>query len=287
MNSSLSSERERVLTNQVKFIPIDVCVEMLPAAPIALFENGDLDRQFGTANWMKKVFQSAPAGDGWSRSRMTHRHQVCIDDRFIHIEGYENLATYILNHFRLTSGIAFWKPQPFQWQIEGDGPLRIPDFAVELLPPASTKVIVQVKASKFLTAEVLAEFEKERILANRFGVEHVVWTDKQPLGIQARNLFFRLRRARHDPYSQPDLDALVSEVSSIGSCTALQLVERGHDPTLLPIAVQQGRLFIDLKGAFNEQTIVSSRPVTDAREFLLNHWSDPQAWWNSLPSGED
>lgn len=287
MNSSLSPEREKVLTNQIRFIPTGDCVEMLPAAPIALFENGDLDHQFGTENWINKVFESAPASEGWSRTRMTHRHQICIDDSFIHMEGYEDLATYILNHFKLTSAIACWKAQPFQWQVEEDGPLRTPDFAVKLPPPESIKIIVQVKASKFLTAETLAEFERERTLANRFGVEHVIWTDKKPLGIQARNLFFRLRRARHDPYSQPDLDALLSEVSSIGSCTALQLVERGHDPTLLPIAIQQGRLFMDLKGALNERTIISSRPITDAREFLLHQWSDPQAWWNNLPSGED
>jgi hypothetical protein len=256
MNSPQISEREKVLTNQIRFIATGANVEMLPVAPVSLFENGELDREFGTETWANKVYESAEGGEGWSRSRNTHRHQVCIDDTFIPIEGYEDLALYIFDHFRLTLAIARWKSQPFQWQIEEGGPLRTPDFLVELMPPESTKIIVQVKTSKFLTADIQADFEKERILANRFGVQHVVWTDKQPLGVKARNLFFRLRRARHDLYSQPDLDALVSEVTSIGNCTALRLVERGYDPTLFPIAIQQGRLFMDLKGDINGLALV-------------------------------
>lgn len=281
MESRIRKDLERVLTGQIPFLS-HAPNKMLPAAPVAFSEDG-LDRAFGTEAWADAVFGSAPAGEPWSRTRMTHRHQVLIDDEFKHIEGYENLAAYVLNHFANTGQIGRWKPQAFIWQMVKDGPMRVPDFLVELLVPPPKYLIIQVKAARFLTVAVQSEFEKERAIARDRGVEHVVWTDKRPLGQQARNLFFRLKKSREEQYSEDELLALISEVEKSGACTALQLVDKGHDPSLLPIAVQQGRLFVDLRRSIHEQSVISSHPITDPREFLLCNWADPTSWWNSLP----
>lgn len=285
MESCSSKDRERVLTGQIPFISLQP-IKVLPAAPVTFFEDR-LDPIFGTEAWANAVFGSAYAGEGWSRSRMTHRHQIFIDREYKHIEGYENLAAYALNYLAETGQIGRWKPQPFGWQLEEDGPLRVPDFLVELLAPPPRYLVIQVKAARFLTVAIQHEFEQERAAARPLGVEHVVWTDKRPLDQKARNLFFRIRKARLEQYSEDELVALVSEVQKPGSCTALQLVEKGHDPSLLPIAIQQGRLFLDLRGSIHEQTIISTHPVTDPREFLLCNWADPTSWWNSLPSAKN
>ncbi|SCK37569.1 hypothetical protein VAR608DRAFT_3465 [Variovorax sp. HW608] len=280
MESCAPKDRERVLTGQIPFISLQPTT-ILPAAPVAFFEDG-LDPAFGTEAWANAVFASASAGEGWSRSRMTHRHQILIDGEYKHIEGFENLAAYALNYLAKTGQIGRWKSQPFQWQLEKDGPLRVPDFLVELLVPPPRYLIIQVKAARFLTVAIQNEFERERAAARPLGVEHVVWTDKRPLDQKARNLFFRIRNSRQ--YPEGELVALVSEVEKSGSCTALQLAEKGHDPALLPIAIQQGRVFLDLRGSIHEQAIISTSPITDPREFLLCNWADPTSWWNSLPS---
>jgi hypothetical protein len=237
---------------------------------------------FGSPEWADQVFAAPPARVVAGRSRPTQRYAP----RFSGVPqwaegGNELLAMYLLGYAQNIGAVLRWKAQPFAWVI-GDGiPARIPDFLVELA--CRTLVIVQVKASRYLTHAVLAEFALEAKVANAAQVPHLIWTDKHPLHRDLRNLMYRLRGGRSSLHEPSDLAAIVKHVEAFGITTLAEIVEAGFDPALVPTAIQKGQLHVNLRYRLDEQSVVSTCPITDFREFLLGSGFDPQSWWNNLP----
>jgi hypothetical protein len=278
--AQLSSSSQLVIGG-FPFLPTIAPTEMRRRAPQCLFGEQGPEGALGSKEWGDAVFESAMVGGKWSRGRVTHRHQIHVDGQFIHPEGYEDLVVYVLEYLKRIGAITRWKPQPFEWQIEREGAFKVPDFLVEI-PPERLLLIIQAKSARFITVEMQAEFDKERQLGKSNGMEHVVWTDKRPLNQALRNLFLRLRGARHLMQFKEHIDAIVSAVEQAGQCTTLDLVAKGYDPGLFPAAINTGRVFVDIRRSFNEHSLISSKPLTDTRQFLLCAWDDPTGWWNSL-----
>ena len=190
------------------------------------------------------------------------------------------LAMYVLEYFKLRGVVLRWKWQPFTWVLP-DGSTSQPDFLAQLLD--RMLLIIQVKAEKYRTPAVQAQFDVERQDAAAAGVRHLVWTDKHPLTAGAKSVFFRIRGARNTRCQPEDRAALVDAVRKHGRITAGELAAAGYDPALIPVAVRSGDVFVSLKEPIDEHSVVSSTPLVDGRGFLLGSGFDAQSWWNSLP----
>lgn len=198
------------------------------------------------------------------------------------LEGNEPLAAYVLDYFKRIGVVRRWKEQPFVWLPDGAKAPRVPDFLVELA--IRRQLIVQCTSRKYLTAQVCADFEAERETAGRAGMLHVVWTEERPFTRGVRTLFMRIRGARSTPHNPAALQALNDFVLDAGHVSVAELCSAGHEPALILVAVDHGTVFVKLTEDVNENTIVSSSPITDGVGFLLGSGFDPQGWWNGLPN---
>lgn len=269
----------RVLEGQWPYLSFDE--PALEAAPRVSCDSNGLPKSFGTSEWADQVFGSGLVGGKLHRSRISHRHQMSIGNTYLPIEGYENLAAYILEFLRTQGIVSRWKAQPFSWLITPEGGWKTPDFLVELQEDLLL-VILQIKSKRFLTAEVDAEHRCESALAGPRGVRHAVWTDRKPLDTPARDLFFHLRKARNAAFREAELNSLVQEVQRLERVSALDLARLGHDPALIPLAVMKNAVHINFMRKLDADTLVCSAPVADGRELFLGGWNSSTDWWDSL-----
>lgn len=273
------AEGLRVLKDQWPYFSFDEPAQ--EDAPRVACDSNGLPKSFGTSEWADQVFRSGLVGGKLHRSRISHRHQMRIGDTYLPIEGYENLAAYILEFLTTQGIVSRWKAQPFSWLITPEGGWKTPDFLVELQEDLLL-VILQIKSKRFLTAEVDAEHRRESALAGPMGVRHAVWTDRKPLDTPARDLFFHLRKARNTAFREAELNSLVQEVQRLERVSALDLAYLGHDPALIPLAVMKNAVHINFMRKLDADTLVCSTPVVDGRELLLGGWNSSTNWWDSL-----
>lgn len=269
----------RVLQDQWSYFSFDE--PALDDPPRVACDSEGLPESFGTPEWADQVFGSGLVGGKFHRSRISHKHQMRIGDANLPVEGYENVAAYMLEFLRTQGIVSRWKAQPFSWLITPEGGWKTPDFLVELQEDLLL-VILQVKSRRFLTAEVDAEHRRESALAGARGIRHAVWTDKKPLDTSARDLFFHLRKARNTAFREAELNNLVEEVQRLERVSALDLANLGHDPALIPLAVMKNAVHINFMRKLDADTLVCSTPVVDGRELLLGGWNSSTNWWDSL-----
>lgn len=241
------------------------------------------EAQFGSQEWADGVFSIPPVRNVNGKSRGTALFASKHNRKPVYAEGgNENVATYMLEYLQIIGVVSRWKSQPFFWQRAESEKERVPDFLVELQD--RTRVVIQVKAERFLTPEVQRSFDDEREKCAGAGMLHIVWTDKAPLNGNARDLFLKIRMARATTVESERLVNLVEFVRKFGQVSFPDLIEANHAPYLVPVAIRRGELFVNLKEKLDERSIISTSPITDGRGFLLQSGFDAQSWWNSLPN---
>lgn len=233
--------------------------------------------EFGSDAWADDVFSSPPVRRVEGRRKWTQRSAPLYDGTRHYTEGLEILATYAFEYFLKLGVITNWKLQPYYWFGK-----RVPDALLRLAGDGKL-AIAQVKSAKYLTADVQAAFDQEAAEARGYGMSHLVWTDQKPLTSGMRDTLLQLRRARNVPVDPACYEAFLDFVRQEKEVTALQIAKAGHHPSMIPVAVRNIDLFIDITEKINERTIVSSHQKFDGRRLLLGFGFDAKAWWNSLP----
>jgi hypothetical protein len=238
--------------------------------------------KLGSDAWREHVFSTAPIAIRSEKARPSVRYAPTIDGESHRFEGANNqLAAYALTYCKRLGAVLRWKTMPFEWLLPSGVKPTVPKFLLELSVDRKL-VVIQTYSNKYLTAKVQAKFDEERSVSEKAGMAHVVWTDQKPLTPALRNLHFHIRRARKTEADAAAVETLVEFVQVTGRRTIDEIVEAGHDPSLVPIALYETRLFVPLDRKLQGETLVTSAPQDDARAFLLLSGSQPSSWWDSL-----
>ena len=236
----------------------------------------------GGAAWRQVVFGTPPVLDHNSRTRPTLRFAPRYGKDALMLVGQNQLlTTWVLDYLTRAGVVLRWKVYPFEWTMPEATKPSVPDFLVELAPDRRL-VVIQAHAQKFLTPKVQATFDAESAVSKIAGMDHLVWTDLTPLGPGLRDLFAHIRRASRADEDEESLARLVEAVTDAGMLTITQIVEADLPPSLVAVGVHKLRLFVLLDRKLDGSTIVTVKPQTDGRAFLMMSAFDPESWWNSL-----
>lgn len=201
-------------------------------------------------------------------------------------QGLEGSALWLLSYLYLLGVIDNIRTQAFRWIPPGAKDERIPDFFVRLTHPQDCG-IVQMKAQRYLTAEIADEFRQEAAFARSKGLFHLLWTDEYPLTRGLKTNIARIRRGQATPAPEDEYEAFVKFLRTHGRVSASEVARAGHAPALIDIAASRAQAFFNITEGLNGLTTISAEPLFDPRQFFLASGYDPEDVWNSLPSVGD
>lgn len=234
----------------------------------------------GSPEWVDWVFGTDPVrAAGNYNQRWAPRFEP---GKPTWLEGGEAVIAYLIDWHKRLGVVLRWKPQAFTWLPDRALAPRIPDFLVELAD--RRLLIVQGKSRKYMTQQVLDDFQAEADTALRADMLHRVWTEGDPITPAVRTNAMLLRGARNTPHEPQQLELLVTSFRDRSQATLSQLIGEGREPALVLLAVSRGALHFDYTKTIDETTRFASTPVIDGRSFLLERGFDAQGWWHSLPA---
>lgn len=238
--------------------------------------------QVGSDSWRTHVFSTPPIEPRNAKARPTVRNMAQIEGQTLVAEGINELFTmYILHHLKRVGTVLRWKRRPFEWSPGSSGAPRVPKFLVELAPDRKL-LVIQTRGERFMTTKAKASFREEEAAAEKAGMLHRVWTEARPLTAGVRSLQARIRGARNTPAEPAALSLLVAFVTEKRQATIAEIVQAGHDPSLVAVGIHAAQLHVPLDRALVAASVVTTAPQSDARSFLLLAGTERGSWWRSL-----
>lgn len=234
--------------------------------------------------WRRSIFESPPRRDIDRTSKTTTRIPVYLPalNRIAFGEGGNEATALMFFKFLQRFGfIKRFKEQPFAME-ELNGPAkRVPDLLVELAHDGSLHV-VQCKAKRYMTEEVLARFEQEREFLEPLGFQFHVWTDRDKLAHPTSEAVRMIDRGFCFPPDISVLREIEARAASVRTINPL-LREFGWDDVLA--AAAKGVFFINVLEKIHEDTAINRHFSAEHYRPLFENRPVPRNWWDSLAPG--
>lgn len=235
----------------------------------------------GSPDWVEWVFATPPVRDLAGRSHAAHRQALTPTEtgRFTAVEGRESPALMAILYLINKGVVRRVKEQPFT-VVDGDEEYT-PDFLMELTN--GRLVVVEAKASRYLTRLVEARLERLDGGFQACGLILLLWTDKHPLSDVVRTNLESLYYASHDPQPEAQCSALYAHITTHGAQTATNLIDAGYELNVALDLCWRDRLHFDLTQPLTLLTEFGLRSYSNLTEMLLAARPRLAAWWNGLP----
>jgi len=236
----------------------------------------------GSASWREHVFSTPPIAPKNPKARPTVRNMPQVDGAVVVAEGVNELWTLlILHHLKRVGAVLRWKRRPFEWSPGKSGAIRVPKFLVELAPDRKL-LVIQTRGERFMTDKAKEAFKEEESAAESGQMLHRVWTEARPLTAEVRSLQARIRGARNTPADPQAVQLLVDFVREKQRATITEIVQAGHDPSLVAVGIHHAQLHVPLDKELAASSVVTTTPQSDPRAFLLLAGLERGSWWKSL-----
>lgn len=238
--------------------------------------------------WRELVFGSAPAREVMGRSRPTMRFRVSSDvDRHTRIAegGNEYTAWLLLSHLTRVGLVTRFKFQPFNL-VDYGGTNGFPDLLVELQDGAL--VIVEVKSSKYVTAEFLETYREHEVLLKSMGLPSVLWTDAKAhsahpaLSRNTRNTLSEMDRCKGVPLDHALLDQMRRSTAHNPISLAALLDETGAHWDQAMSALAANHLSTNIEEPIYETSNIYAPASADSYKHYFSQRTDSESWWRHL-----
>lgn len=238
--------------------------------------------------WRELVFRSVPAREVMGRSRPTMRFRVVSDvDGLTRIAegGNEYTAWLLLTHLTRLGLVTRFKFQPFNLADYG-GTKGFPDLLVELQD--GELVVVEVKSSKYVTAEFLETYREHEVLLERMGLPSVLWADAkahsaQPvLSRSTRNNLSELDRCKGVHLDHPLLDQMRRSTAAgpISLAALLDESEAHWDQAMSALAANH--LSTNIEEPIHETSNIYAPASSHSYKHYFSQRTDSESWWRHL-----
>ena len=210
------------------------------------------------------------------------------DDVLIHQEGgNEHTAWLLLSHLVRVGLVRRFKFQPFNLADFG-GKKGFPDLLVELA--SSELVVVEVKSSKYVTADYLTSFKERDALITAMGMSCRLWSDRKAvnattaLSIHIRNNLLDINRCKDIPL-EPELLESLRRITMTNPITLAALFDAtGAHWEQLMSAIAANHISINFQEKLHEASIVKPPATARTYEHFFSSGPGTQGWWRSLPN---
>lgn len=233
--------------------------------------------------WVDSVFNSEAARSVRGRSRPTQRFAFSSDacsGRLVHCEGGNELtAALLLEHLWRIGLVKRYKMQPFSLSELGYPTNPIPDVLIEL---SDGRIFsIEIKASKYFTAERKEKFEAERDFLSQHALPHLLWMDDRLLPNTVWHATRHLQRGVAfdvDAGTKSDLSQSLATARTLGELMALPSCSWDQ----LMAAASRGYFHLNPLEKFDEEArIYAALPRhLFAHFFSVRH--EPSSWFDTL-----
>lgn len=231
--------------------------------------------------WRRDIFESPPRRDIDKTSKSTTRFPIFIPtlNRYAIAEGgNQATAIFLLKFLQRNGYVTRFKEEPFALEELGGPAKRVPDLLVELSADDSLHV-VECKAKRFLTAEVLARFDIARLLLEPLEFCFHIWTDRDHLANPVSETVRMIDRGFTYPAPTEIFKQIQTRASTATSLRPL-INEFGWDDTLAALA--HGAFFINALEKIHEDTRITHHFSASDYDRLFARRPVPRSWWDTL-----
>lgn len=237
--------------------------------------------------WLDAVFNSPPRRDIQRQSKTTTRwpHYSECTGSWMYGEGANEYTAILLLEYLWRLGIVRrFKPQPFVLSEVGGPEKRVPDLLVEMADAIHSLYVIQIKAKRFVSADVQETFDQERVLLEPLGFNYLVWTDRDALGSPTSHTVRHIDAGYRFKPPVSVMNAISIEEKKGSRVLGELLDEFGWDDVISAIA--QLKIFINITKEINENTnLLPSFPAHEYRRLFARGNADAD-WFKSLHSAQ-
>jgi hypothetical protein len=192
----------------------------------------------------------------------------------------EAIAFEALEYFIRLGLVSRVKEHAFATTAEDLGWEIRPDFFA--LAPPKRKVVIEVKAARYLSAAVEKMLRANREGLAEFGLEYLVWTDRHPLTPWVQHNLLQMHRFAGPDVPGEEVEALAQLIQERQEVTLRDLLRGDFDLGCVFSAWTRGKVFLSLFAQPTVDSKVSVRPLEDLGSIFLD--TDPigDTWWNEL-----
>ena len=234
--------------------------------------------------WRQEVFNSKPRRDIQKQGKSTTRNPVIVEwaGKVEYVNGgHERIAALLLEQLWIDGYVRRWKPQPFDLHELG-GPNVVPDFLAEL--DDRTLHVIEVKAKRFVNAEVEARFEISEKFLEPLGIFFHLWTNADKLGSATSHTVAELERGRRFAAS-PEVIAEIGEKAAACQLIGQLLNSYSWDDVLSAAAYRA--FHIDITKPIHENTPLLRNHSGTYYSYLFARRNAPASWWDTLPPSKN
>lgn len=239
----------------------------------------------GSVEWIEHVFSAPPVDRIKGRSKWTQTHDAWSPSlqRFAPVQGRPEFVGFLLLEYLRARGLlgrikehAFaTTEEEFGWEIR-------PDLFAEVVN--SRPMVIEVKTARFVTAAVELELNANRKAFDRFGLDYIVWTDRQPLSYHVRHNLINMNRSSGENIALNELMRVRDVVAEAKDCRLDDLVDQGFDLDAVFAAAWKGLIYFPIAKAVIGATPLSVQPLDNFRAMFLRLPSTEDTWWGRLQS---
>lgn len=242
----------------------------------------ELPVPMGSREWLRHVLSSEPVRKLKGRTKSTQYHELWSNHvkRFVGAQGRnEAIALLLLEYLATLGQVTHFKEQPFVTEPEEFGHAIIPDFLA--VAPDKNTYVIEVKNSRFITAIVQANLDRNKHRFAELGIKYVCWTDHHPLSLYLRHNLIEMRRiAQFVPHDESA--ELKTYLATHGPRRFSTLIDAGFDQGCVFAAAWRGEAYFAVQEAFGPESSVSHLPVVDLAAIALGTSTGGHAWWEQL-----
>jgi hypothetical protein len=229
--------------------------------------------------WRDDIFGSVERFDVKKNGKSSTRFQVFAEwaGRTIYgYGGYERTACQLLEQLWYVGVVRRWKSQPFNLEEIG-GPLGLPDLLAETF--SFDLHVVQVRAKRFQTPEVLAKYEDQASFLRGKGFHFHLWSNKDVLAAPMKHSLAHLDQARLRPAPADTIakiKAAAQDATTLGELTN----QFGWDDVMSSAASMA--IHLDFTRRFDETTPLLRSSPAERYAYLLEGGDATRDWWTTL-----
>lgn len=233
--------------------------------------------------WRREVFESEPVRDVKRITKSTSVVPTNVKSlkRIAYGEGgIEGSALKLIEFLHINGYVSRVKEQAFYMHEIGGPKDHVPDVLVELAADKSLHII-QCKAKRFMTPEVMGNFQVEKDFVLAKGFKFHIWDDRTILTNDMSNSVRVFERGLGLPISNELLEQI--ETFSKGAPTFESLLKKyGMDNCQAALA--RGAFFLNLMKKIDEKSTVTNHFSSSYYQHLFEDRTVPTRWWDTLTS---
>lgn len=236
----------------------------------------------GSREWLSYVLSAPPVRKLKGRTKSTQYHELWSNhaNRFVGAQGRNEAVALILLEYLASLGqITHFKEQPFRTSLDEFGCEIVPDYLA--VGADKTIYVVEVKNSRYITAIVQANLDRNKARFAEYGIKYLCWTDRYPLSLHLRHNLIEMRRTAQC-VPKEESSELKFYVATSGAKKFSSLVHAGFDLGCVYAAAWRGEAFFAPNQAFGPDSPVSPLPLIDLPAIALGSSTSGHSWWEQL-----